>query len=72
MAADDSLTARKPQASNVIRLDIERVKGGEDKGAGLGRHLSAADQLRRVSKISSKIHSRSWLGSPADPAGYVM
>ena len=49
MAADDSLTARKPQASNGIRLEIERVKGGEDKG--LGRHLSAADQLRKVSCI---------------------
>jgi hypothetical protein len=35
------------QASNVIRLDIERVKG--DEGKGLGRHLSATDQLRKVS-----------------------
>jgi hypothetical protein len=46
-AADDSLAAKKPQASNFVRLEIERVKGGVDKG--LGRHLSATDQLRRVS-----------------------
>jgi hypothetical protein len=28
-AADDSLAAKKPQASNVIRLELERVKRGE-------------------------------------------
>jgi hypothetical protein len=33
-----------------MRLEIERVKGEE--GKGLGRHLSAADQLRRVSYLA--------------------
>jgi hypothetical protein len=44
-AADDSLTAKKPQASNrrsSAWMEIERVKKGGD-GKGLGRHLSAAD-----------------------------
>ena len=41
--------AKKPEASDVMRLEIERVKGEE--GKGLGRHLSAADQLRRVSYL---------------------
>jgi hypothetical protein len=46
-AADNLLTAKTPQVSNVFRLGIERVKGGEGKGLGL--HLIAASQLRRVS-----------------------
>jgi hypothetical protein len=28
-AADDSLAAKKPQVSNFVRLEIERVKGEE-------------------------------------------
>ena len=43
-AVDDSLAAKQPQVS----IKIERVKKGEE-GKGLSRHLSAADQLRRVS-----------------------
>ena len=53
MAADDSLTAKKPQGSNVICLEIERVKKGGE-GKGLGRHLSAADQVQIF------LHSTSW------------
>ena len=54
-----TLTAKKQQASNVISLKIERVKKRGGEGKGLGRHLSAADELRRVTFI----HSRSWLVS---------
>ena len=32
-AADDSLAAKKPQASNVIRLEIERVIRGTGQAA---------------------------------------
>jgi hypothetical protein len=40
-APDDTLKAKKRQASNVIRLEIERVKVGE--GNGLGRHLRSLE-----------------------------
>jgi hypothetical protein len=51
-AADDSLAAEKPQASNFVRLEIMSRKGQRGgEGKGLGSHLSAADKLRRVSYI---------------------
>jgi hypothetical protein len=46
-----TVKVKKSQASNVIRLEIERVKGKEVKG--LDSHLSAADQLRKASYIQS-------------------
>ena len=34
MAADDSLATKKRQASNFVRLEIEKFKMGEGKGLG--------------------------------------
>ena len=50
-AEDYSLTAGNLQASNVIRLEIKRVKGGERARALAATSSRAADQLRRVSCI---------------------
>jgi len=61
--ADDSLTAKTPQGGNIIRLEIERVKGER------GRTFDATQ--RRQSAPKGLMHSRSWLGSSADPAGYA-
>jgi hypothetical protein len=58
-AADDSLTGKKPQASKIIRLEIERVIGGRKQAATSAQSISSARFM----------HCR--LGSSADPAGYA-
>ena len=62
-AADDSLAAKKPLASNVIRLEIERVTGGRGQGP-------CPPPQRRRSAPHGFMQSRSWLGSSAAPAVY--
>jgi hypothetical protein len=61
-AVDDSQTAKKPQASNVIRLEIERVKGVRGSGSWPPSecHRSAPQGF---------MHSKYGLGSSTDPAG---
>ena len=72
-AADDSLTAKKPQASNVIRLEIERERenGNRERKGKKGERgwVLSATSAKPIS--SARSHSRSCLGSSADPAPYA-
>jgi hypothetical protein len=56
-AADDSLTAKKPQTSNFVRLEIEIVKGRRRQGPW-------PPPQRFRSAPQGFIHSRSWLAHP--------
>ena len=60
--ADDSLAAKKPQASNVIRLEIERVKQGGKRARAL-----AATSAPPIS--SAGFHTFSH-GSEFDPTNF--